>query len=164
MRAIIISKVAAFCSATTFLIASPLHADSALIHVAINDAAAPSSPVSVISAVSAPKATVPSTTPVYQPVGQGMASYYGRELVGNRTASGQRYDPGALTAAHRKLPMGSRVQVTNPANGQSVIVTINDRGPFHGNRIIDLSQAAARQLGIERAGSGMVTLAVEAGD
>ncbi|MFD2579500.1 septal ring lytic transglycosylase RlpA family protein [Novosphingobium colocasiae] len=102
--------------------------------------------------------------PVYQPMGKGIASYYGRELIGARTASGERYDPGALTAAHRSLPMGSHVQVTNAATGQSVIVTINDRGPFHGNRVIDLSQAAARQLGIERAGSGMVSLAVEADD
>ncbi len=145
-----------------FLIASPLHADSPLVRVAINDAAVPTPPASVISAV--PAAIAPPSAPVYQPMGQGLASYYGRELIGARTASGQRYDPAALTAAHRKLPMGSRVQVTNPATGQSVIVTINDRGPFHGNRIIDLSQAAARQLGLERAGSGMVSLAVEADD
>lgn len=89
-----------------------------------------------------------------------MASYYGSELAGSRTASGQRFDPSALTAAHRTLPFGTQVQVTNAATGDSVIVTINDRGPFHGNRLIDLSEAAAREIGIARMGSGMVKVAV----
>ncbi|QDK31962.1 septal ring lytic transglycosylase RlpA family lipoprotein [Sphingomonas sp. IC081] len=89
-----------------------------------------------------------------------MASFYGRELAGNRTASGERFDPARLTAAHRTLPLGSQVRVTNPANGQSVIVTVNDRGPFHSNRLIDLSKAAADKIGISRAGSGKVELAV----
>ncbi|WP_189621633.1 septal ring lytic transglycosylase RlpA family protein [Novosphingobium colocasiae] len=149
-----------------FLIASPLHADSALVRVAVSPTApaATLSPAPVLSPVPATAVPAPPPAPVYQPMGKGIASYYGRELIGARTASGERYDPGALTAAHRSLPMGSHVQVTNAATGQSVIVTINDRGPFHGNRVIDLSQAAARQLGIERAGSGMVSLAVEADD
>jgi len=92
-------------------------------------------------------------------IGSGVASWYGREFAGRRTASGQRFDPAGYTAAHRTLPFGSRVRVTNAA-GQSVVVTINDRGPFHGGRLIDLSQAAAAELGIVRTGSGRVELAL----
>ena len=98
--------------------------------------------------------------PRFEPIGSGVASYYGNELAGNRTASGQRFDPDALTAAHRTLPFGSKVRVTFAKTGESVIVTINDRGPFHGNRVIDLSQAAAQQIGLARAGSGRVDLAL----
>ena len=93
------------------------------------------------------------------PIAGGMASWYGREFAGRRTASGARFDPAAYTAAHRTLPFGSRVRVTS-ASGKSVVVTINDRGPFHGGRVIDLSQAAAAELGIVRAGSGRVELAL----
>ena len=100
--------------------------------------------------------------PAYETIGTGMASYYGRELAGNRTASGERFDPADLTAAHRTLPFGSKVRVTNPRTGDSVIVRINDRGPFHGNRLIDLSEAAAREIGIRAAGRGMVEIAVAA--
>jgi len=76
----------------------------------------------------------------------GIASVYSTES-GSRTASGARLDPGALTAAHRSLPFGSRVRVTNSSNGRSIIVTVNDRGPFVRGRIIDLTPAAARALG-----------------
>lgn len=100
--------------------------------------------------------------PAYATIGSGMASYYGRELAGNRTASGERFNPSDLTAAHRTLPLGSKVRVTNPRTGDSVVVRINDRGPFHGGRLIDLSEAAARQIGIRAAGRGMVQLAVAA--
>lgn len=100
----------------------------------------------------------------FETIGTGMASFYGRELAGNRTASGDRFDPTQLTAAHRTLPLGSQVRVTNPANGQSVIVTVNDRGPFHSNRLIDLSKAAADKIGISRAGSGKVEIAVRDDD
>lgn len=98
--------------------------------------------------------------PKFDPIGSGTASYYGNELAGNRTASGERFDPRALTAAHRTLPFGSKVRVTYAKTGESVIVTINDRGPFHGNRVIDLSKAAAEQIGLARAGSGRVELAL----
>ena len=93
-----------------------------------------------------------------EPMGSGVASWYGNELAGNRTASGERFNPRDLTAAHRTLPLGSKVRVTY--QGRSVVVRINDRGPFHGNRVIDLSQAAAEQIGIRRAGSGRVDLAL----
>lgn len=93
-------------------------------------------------------------------IGGGEASYYGDELAGNPTASGETFDPGKLTAAHRTLPLGSRVRVTNPANGESVVVRINDRGPFHGNRVIDLSLAAAREIGLLKSGVGEVRMAL----
>ncbi|MFC4255308.1 septal ring lytic transglycosylase RlpA family protein [Altererythrobacter xixiisoli] len=93
-------------------------------------------------------------------IGGGMASFYGRELAGRPTASGERFDPSGLTAAHRTLPFGSKVRVTNARNGRSVVVRINDRGPFHGNRLIDLSHGAAESIGLVSAGSGRVELAL----
>ena len=95
---------------------------------------------------------------VYQAIGQGTASYYGRELAGNRTASGERFNPNGLTAAHRTLPLGSKLKVTNKANGKSVIVRINDRGPFAKNRIIDVSRGAAEKISMIRSGTARVTL------
>ncbi len=89
---------------------------------------------------------------------EGVASYYGAELAGNRTANGERFDPGALTAAHRTLPMGTRLRVTNKANGKSVVVRINDRGPFAKNRIIDVSRAAAERIAMIRSGTARVSL------
>src|SRR5438105_931039 len=82
----------------------------------------------------------------------GVASWYGRQHHGKRTASGEPYDMNGLTAAHRTLPLGTRVRVTNLDNGRSVDVRINDRGPFAGNRLIDVSYAAARRLGAVGAG------------
>jgi rare lipoprotein A len=91
-------------------------------------------------------------------VGDGEASFYGKELAGNRTASGERFNPSALTAAHRTLPLGSKLRVINQANGKSVIVRVNDRGPFVKNRLIDVSYAAARQINMVRAGKARVRL------
>lgn len=93
-------------------------------------------------------------------IGGGVASYYGNELAGHRTASGERFDPGQLTAAHRTLPLGTKVRVTNPANGKSVVVRINDRGPFARGRVLDLSKSAASEIGLIARGSGRVELAV----
>lgn len=90
-----------------------------------------------------------------QPTGvqSGMATWYGGGHHGGPTASGERFNKNALTAAHRTLPMGTRVRVTNQNNGRSVIVRINDRGPYGSKRrIIDVSEAAARQLGMIDAG------------
>ncbi len=89
----------------------------------------------------------------------GRASWYGEAHQGKKTASGEAYDMAKLTAAHRTLPLGTRVRVTNVANGRAVVVRINDRGPFVAGRIIDLSQAAARQLGA--LGAGIVTVRLE---
>ena len=89
----------------------------------------------------------------------GLASWYGPEFHRKRTASGERFDMGALTAAHRSLPFDSYVRVTNIATGRSVVVRINDRGPFIADRIIDLSARAARQLGIKE--EGVVRVRIE---
>lgn len=91
-------------------------------------------------------------------LGGGTASYYGRRFAGRSTASGELFDPGLMTAAHRTLPFGSMVRVTNPKNGRSVVVRINDRGPYGGKRVIDLSLAAAEEIGIISQGHGEVEL------
>jgi rare lipoprotein A len=95
---------------------------------------------------------------VFEMIGQGEASYYGHELAGNRTASGERFNPNGLTAAHRTLPLGTRLRVTNISNGRSVIVRINDRGPFVRNRLIDVSLGAAREIQMVRSGKAQVRL------
>lgn len=91
-------------------------------------------------------------------VQRGIASWYGRKFHGQRTSSGEVYNMYAMTAAHKRLPMFSRVEVINLANGHRVIVRINDRGPFVDHRIIDLSYAAAKQLGMLRAGTAPVVI------
>ncbi len=91
-------------------------------------------------------------------LGRGSASYYAHKFHGRRTASGEAFDNGAMTAAHRTLPFGSLVRVTNPANGASVIVRINDRGPFSRGRLIDVSRAAAEELGMIARGHATVEL------
>lgn len=83
---------------------------------------------------------------------QGKASWYGPGFYGRKTASGEVFTKSELTAAHRTLPMGTRLRVTNNDTGESVIVKVNDRGPFHGNRVIDLSHAAAKTLGMIQTG------------
>ena len=86
----------------------------------------------------------------------GRASWYGRQFHGRLTASGERYDMNLMTAAHKTLPIPSYARVTNMQNGKSVIVRVNDRGPFHGNRVIDVSKAAAQQLGFINQGTAHV--------
>ena len=86
-----------------------------------------------------------------------VATYYGQEFAGRRTASGETFNPSAMTAAHRTLPFGTRVRVTNSRSGRSIIVRINDRGPFVKGRCIDLSTGAAHILGF--AGTTTVSLA-----
>jgi rare lipoprotein A len=87
---------------------------------------------------------------------RGIASWYGRKFQGQKTASGEPYDMFAMTAAHPSLPIPSYVRVTNVKTGQWVVVRINDRGPFHSNRIIDLSYAAAARIGVAGPGSALV--------
>ena len=89
-------------------------------------------------------------------VERGVASWSGDKFHGNPTASGETYDMHALTAAHRTLPIPTDVQVTNLRNGKSIVVRVNDRGPFRHSRIIDLSYAAARELDLVGAGTGLV--------
>jgi rare lipoprotein A len=98
-----------------------------------------------------PEPTAPSVL-------QGVASWYGEEFAGRTTANGEIFDPLLLTAAHRTLPFGTVVDVTNPKTKQTVRVRVNDRGPYVGNRIIDLSYAAAQQIGLVEPGIGEVSV------
>jgi len=90
----------------------------------------------------------------------GTASFYARKFHGRTTASGVRYDPAKMLAAHRTLPFGTRVRVTNLGNHRSVVVTVVDRGPYRRGRVIDLSRGAARELGFVREGLATVRLEV----
>lgn len=99
-----------------------------------------------------------STLPVTE---KGLASWYGnRKLTGRRTASGERFRPDAMTAAHPSLPLGTKLLVHSPATGRSVIVRVNDRGPYGSDRIIDLSKGAAVSLGIMGHGVSQITITV----
>jgi|WetSurMetagenome_2_1015567.scaffolds.fasta_scaffold13143_6 rare lipoprotein A len=106
----------------------------------------------------------PSGSPVVRAIGghqlSGIASYYADEFDGRTTASGERYDMHALTAAHRTLPFSTAVRVTNNENGRSVVVRINDRGPFKDDRVIDLSLEAAQRIGLIAKGTGPVKLEI----
>jgi rare lipoprotein A len=103
----------------------------------------------------APTASAPSGQ-----LQRGHAAYYAQRFHGRKTASGERFDVNKLTAAHRKLPFGTRVKVTNLKNGRSVVVRINDRGPYARGGLIDLSPAAARQLDMIKDGTVPVTVEV----
>jgi rare lipoprotein A len=109
------------------------------------------------SAAAKPRAVRKSSGSVasYGGGSSGIASYYWQ---GQQTASGARFNPNGLTAAHRTLPFGTRVRVTNQSNGRSVVVTINDRGPFIKGRIIDLSRGAAQVIGMTGAGLARVSV------
>jgi len=95
-----------------------------------------------------------------KPVQHGKVSWYGRRFAGRTTASGERFDPHALTMAHRSLPLGAVVDVTNDANGRHVRVRVNDRGPYCGNRVADLSRAASERLGFVDSGVTDATIRV----
>lgn len=124
---------------------------------AVPQAAMPFAPPVAAPPVS-PVATAPVDTA--EEIGSGNASWYGRQFAGRPTASGERFNPAQMTAAHRSLPFGSKVRVTSQRTGQSIVVRINDRGPFHGNRLIDLSEAAADAIGIKARGQDRVTVAL----
>lgn len=111
-------------------------------------------PIAVSAEESAPSA------PQETRIGRGSASYYAAKFHGRRTASGETFDNRAMTAAHRTLPFGALVRVTNPANGASVVVRITDRGPFSQGRMIDVSRAAAEELGLIARGHATVELAL----
>jgi rare lipoprotein A len=108
-------------------------------------------------------ATITSTTrtaPSYAHQLSGAASWYGGKFHGRTTANGERYDMHKLTAAHKTLPFGTKVKITNQRNGETVVVRINDRGPYAGRRIIDLSRAAADKIGMLRSGVAPVKVEV----
>ena len=118
-----------------------------------NGPAAPALPIATPS-------DQPSVEPTVRSVSRGQASWYGPGFYGNRTASGEVLRRGTLTAAHRSLPFGTKVRVTNLNNGRSAVVRINDRGPFHGHRVIDLAHGAASELGVVSSGVASVKLEV----
>jgi len=124
--------------------------------------AACSLPVGQSSAPEPALARIPEakTIPEAKPFQVGFASWYGPGFHGKLTASGKTFDQHGHTAAHRTLPLGTRVRVTNLANGQSTEVTIIDRGPYFGGRIIDLSSAAAEELGMKTKGTIRVRLEI----
>ncbi|WP_338721779.1 septal ring lytic transglycosylase RlpA family protein [Devosia sp. XK-2] len=111
----------------------------------------------VIAAASAAALLVLSSSAAYAQCGG--ASWYGPGFNGKMAASGEIFDQNAMTAAHRTLPFGTKVEVTDQSTGKSVEVTINDRGPFHGKRIIDLSKGAAAALGFQNKGVTSVCIA-----
>lgn len=105
-------------------------------------------------------APAPKPAPRVLHSSNGQASWYGPGFYGNRTANGEVFRPGTMTAAHRTLPFGTKVKVTNLWNGRTTVVRINDRGPFHGNRVIDLAHGAAHSLGVTASGIAQVRLDV----
>lgn len=119
-------------------------------------------PLKKVAGMPKPPQPKPSQSIAFGPVRfslRGMASWYGPGFHGNRTANGETYNQYALTAAHRSLPFGTKVRVTNTSTGRSVVVRINDRGPYIGGRVLDLSAGAARVLGMM--GSGVAPVRVE---
>jgi len=112
-----------------------------------------------VVAVLAAQSSLPNFVQAQAKNQSGIASVYSTES-GSTTASGQKLNPQALTAAHRTLPFGTKVKVTNKSNGKSVVVTINDRGPFISGRVIDVTPAGARALGF----SGLTQVTLNVGD
>ena len=108
--------------------------------------------------VRAATATLPAVAANEKLVETGFATWYGGHHAWHRTASGERFEPASLTAAHRNLPLGTVVRVTDLATGRSVVVRVNDREPPHGRRCIDLSEGAATALGIHHRGVAHVTI------
>src|SRR5690625_4693794 len=122
-----------------------------------------------VSAAVGARAQAPAETATEAAVGTarhitGNASWYGPGFAGRHTANGEVFDPGELTAAHRTLPFNTRVRVTHAGSGQNVVVRINDRGPFKGDRVIDLSRAAADAIGLTASGVAMVHLEILSGN
>ena len=144
--------------------AASLHPDDAAQlgpELAIRDEQSDELPVpSQLTSPQVPIAPLPAVMPKVLAVKTGHASWYGPGFYGRRTASGERLSPSAMTAAHPYLPFGTKVRVTNLWNGRSEVVRINDRGPFHGGRVIDLAQGAAQALGLTASGVARVKLEV----
>jgi len=127
--------------------ATALFCAHALAQSTVAPAAAPAAQPAVPAPAASPAPAAPAAD-----TEQGKLAWYGSKFAGRKTASGQRYDPNALTMAHKTLPFGTRVKVTNVANKRSVELYVNDRGPTQADRIGDVSHAAAKRLGMVRAG------------
>ena len=146
------------------LAAAPVLADPGVrLHLVDRLVTPPAVPVQAM--VSLPSVAAPPPPQLKRPAAvvqvlRGQASWYGPGFYGNRTASGEVYRPGTMTAAHRTLPFGTRVRVTNLWNGRTAVIRINDRGPFVDHRVIDLGQGAASQLGLTASGIADVKLEV----
>ena len=140
-----------------------LSASAASAVLKLNDVAA-CFPFLVLGGVRRMQATPPASATSAVLKLKGVAAWYGGKFQGRMTANGETFDLHAYTAAHRTLPFGTLVRVRHACNGRHVIVRINDRGPYGGGRIIDLSQAAAREIGIYRKGRCKVELQVVDGD
>lgn len=123
-------------------------------------AAAASAPEPAASAAAPAASEAAAATPSAGAAESGKLAWYGRKFAGRKTASGEAYNPNAMTMAHKTLPFGTLVKVTNPKNGKSVTLRVNDRGPTQGDRVGDASQAAARKLGMTRSGVIDAELAV----
>ncbi len=156
-------------SAALAALALPLSASAQDQHSDFNNSFAPFEVVPAFPEAEGNEVDIKSITPpvekpkpkpagVVRSLGNGVASYYGKRFHGRRTANGERFNMNAMTAAHKTLPFGTKVRVTNARNGKSVVVRINDRGPFIRGRTIDLSRAAARKIGIIQRGHGRVKL------
>ena len=125
-------------------------------------AAVAQSPAAPDSGVEASTANAPHAAKAPRTVQRGKVSWYGRAFAGRKTASGERFDPHALTMAHRTLPLGAIVEVTNDANGKRVQLRVNDRGPYCKGRVADLSRAASERLGFADKGVIEATIRVVA--
>ena len=123
-------------------------------HALAQSTVAPATAPAAQPAAAAAPGPAASSAPAAPAAGteQGKLAWYGSKFAGRKTASGQRYDPNALTMAHKTLPFGTKVKVTNLANQRSVVLRVNDRGPTQADRIGDVSFAAAKRLGMVRAG------------
>ena len=145
----------AFAAAASLICASALAQTQAPASATAAPAAAPAT--APAPAAPPPAPAMPAAAAATE---QGKLAWYGAKFAGRRTASGQRFDPGALTMAHKTLPFGTKVKVTNLANQRSVVLRVNDRGPTQADRIGDVSLAAAQRLGMVRAGVIDAELAV----
>jgi rare lipoprotein A len=135
-------------SRTQSFAASALLALSALVSAQAQTTAPAAAPAATEKPAAAPAPAAASTADV----SEGKVAHYGRKFAGRKTASGERFNPAAMTMAHKTLPFGTKVRVTNLANKRSVIVRVNDRGPTTADRVGDLTTAAARKIRATKAG------------
>jgi rare lipoprotein A len=136
-------------------------APAALAQAASAPAAAASKAAEMTAPAAAPAAApAPTAAAAAGDAMSGKAAWYGRKFNGRKTASGQRFNAAAMTAAHPSLAFGTKVKITNTKNKRSVVVVINDRGPSTPGRIVDVTQAAAKRLGFVRSGTADVTIEV----
>jgi rare lipoprotein A len=164
MRSVRVLWLGALCVLGTGCATARGLSSASLPEVSMPTASLPQSPdtLRAVPSASRPPTPAPDPPPPSRPrsdVQVGRASWYGRAHQGKATASGEPYDRNAMTAAHRSLPLGTRIRVTNVDNGRSVVLRVNDRGPFIDGRILDVSQAAARALGA--ASAGLFTARIE---